>query len=240
MLEEKSGAFLSEENSHQDYSESGLPLSSASSSVSSFNQKQKAAIIFLGCVAIFAIFGAFWQFRNRLTQPFSYNGPVATTTTSILDLCNGEACRGTVTSLVDTDGDGLSDKDETEIYGTSPYIDDSDSDGIRDDEEVKNGTDPLCAQGKNCFNSETLLSASSTSGQTLKLSNVDKSQEETLNKILQGNGDAASIRSLMIEGGMNKEDLDKLNDEELLKIYQEVLTQQASSTTDQTTGLIEQ
>ena len=37
---------------------------------------------------------------------------------------------------VDTDGDGLTDDDETNIYGTDPNLADTDGDGLTDGEEV--------------------------------------------------------------------------------------------------------
>ncbi len=43
----------------------------------------------------------------------------------------------------DSDGDGLSDMDEINIYGTDPNHADSDLDGMTDGEEVENGSDPL-------------------------------------------------------------------------------------------------
>lgn len=45
--------------------------------------------------------------------------------------------------LVDTDGDGLTDSDEINIYGTNPFLADSDDDGLPDGREVTSGTDPL-------------------------------------------------------------------------------------------------
>src|SRR5262245_9876725 len=42
----------------------------------------------------------------------------------------------TTPSLVDTDGDGLSDIDETAIYGTSPVLRDTDGDGMSDYDEI--------------------------------------------------------------------------------------------------------
>ncbi len=49
----------------------------------------------------------------------------------------------TITAPVDTDGDGLSDADETNVYGTDPQMADSDLDGVNDDVELAYGTDPL-------------------------------------------------------------------------------------------------
>ena len=44
---------------------------------------------------------------------------------------------------MDTDGDGLYDGDEVNIYGTDPHLADTDGDGLNDDEEYDLGTDPL-------------------------------------------------------------------------------------------------
>lgn len=43
----------------------------------------------------------------------------------------------------DTDGDGLSDGDEVNIYHTNPLVADTDGDGIPDGVEILTGTDPL-------------------------------------------------------------------------------------------------
>lgn len=43
---------------------------------------------------------------------------------------------------VDTDGDGLSDRDEVEIYQTNPLEKDTDRDGVSDGDEVKRGDNP--------------------------------------------------------------------------------------------------
>ena len=45
---------------------------------------------------------------------------------------------------LDSDGDGLLDREEIEIYGTDPFNPDTDGDGLSDWEEIKiYGTDPL-------------------------------------------------------------------------------------------------
>src|SRR6185436_15952619 len=46
-------------------------------------------------------------------------------------------------AVADTDHDGLSDSDETAIYGTNPNKFDSDGDGMGDGAEILAGTDPL-------------------------------------------------------------------------------------------------
>jgi len=44
---------------------------------------------------------------------------------------------------IDSDGDGLSDWEEINIYGTDPYLADTDGDGVSDFLEILYGTDPL-------------------------------------------------------------------------------------------------
>lgn len=44
--------------------------------------------------------------------------------------------------IIDSDGDGLSDYEEINIYGTDPYNPDTDGDGMNDGDEVKAGRNP--------------------------------------------------------------------------------------------------
>ena len=44
---------------------------------------------------------------------------------------------------LDSDGDGLPDSEEIDIYGTNHSIADTDGDGLNDGDEVENGTNPL-------------------------------------------------------------------------------------------------
>ena len=56
-----------------------------------------------------------------------------------------EKILGTNPNLVDTDGDGLSDYEEVKIYHTDPLKADTDGDGYTDGAEVKGGYNPLGA-----------------------------------------------------------------------------------------------
>ncbi|MFA6017689.1 MAG: hypothetical protein WCT28_02020 [Patescibacteria group bacterium] len=49
---------------------------------------------------------------------------------------------GTSVTKVDTDGDGLGDKEEVEVYGTNPRKADTDGDGYLDGQEVSSGYNP--------------------------------------------------------------------------------------------------
>ena len=44
---------------------------------------------------------------------------------------------------MDSDGDGLSDYNETNVYGTDPFLTDTDGDGCSDGFEIANNFDPL-------------------------------------------------------------------------------------------------
>jgi hypothetical protein len=50
---------------------------------------------------------------------------------------------GTDPNLADTDLDGLSDGDEVNVHGTDPQNPDTDGDGFNDGDEIVAGTDPL-------------------------------------------------------------------------------------------------
>lgn len=54
-----------------------------------------------------------------------------------------EIAFGTNPLSEDTDGDGLSDYDEANIYKTNPLFSDTDYDGLDDDSEIRFGTDPF-------------------------------------------------------------------------------------------------
>ena len=57
----------------------------------------------------------------------------------------------------DLDGDGITNSDETTIYGTDPNNPDSDGDGINDGVEVASGSDPLdpCSPNTNALNCDS-------------------------------------------------------------------------------------
>jgi outer membrane protein OmpA-like peptidoglycan-associated protein len=68
--------------------------------------------------------------------------PVAQTTPSH-DSSRNQSTKVAKDTSADSDGDGLSDREEKEIYGTQPNHLDSDSGGLRDGDEVRRGADPL-------------------------------------------------------------------------------------------------
>lgn len=110
----------------------------------------------------------------------------------------------------DTDGDGISDVDELNLYFTSPYLEDSDSDGITDSEEIKNGTDPNCILGDRCFRT--------ASGEAKILEEAPKSQA-----ITSGNQVTPEfLRAFLKENNVEMPLYENLTDEELMAEYRKV------------------
>jgi len=110
----------------------------------SLSVEQKTGFVLLLVFGFLAAGIGFLQMRNNIYSPFV----VRTTasgfeSTSYLD----ESLR---LQQIDTDFDGLSDYDELEYFGTSPYLPDTDSDGFSDSLELENDTNPLCAEGESC------------------------------------------------------------------------------------------
>lgn len=200
----------------------------------SLPQPQKIAVIVLALLAILIFIFWIFQMRKQLTGPFDVgqdkiakNNPVATTTDS---------------RLQDTDGDGLSDYDEINVYYTSPYLEDSDSDGLTDSAEIKNETDPNCPQGQNCNALADNVAASSSTpsagGDNATITapevNADGIDSKLLQTALNGQIDAASLRQILISSGVDKSILDQISDEDLMKSYQETLNSQSDTSSVQT------
>lgn len=126
----------------------------------------------------------------------------------------------------DTDGDGLLDYDELNVYGTSPYIADSDSDGVSDGDEIKNNTNPNCPQGKDCsLASPALNSGMATTSANTNLQ-VNASQADAAG-LLAGESDVKALRQMLSDAGLDKKILDQISDEVLLNTYKDMI---ASST----------
>lgn len=74
----------------------------------------------------------------------AWNGDPASATAHVFHINTGAVDPAPVDpEPVDTDGDGLSDQDEADVYGTDPLSADTDGDGVSDGDEIATGTDPL-------------------------------------------------------------------------------------------------
>jgi len=120
----------------------------------------------------------------------------------------------------DTDGDGLSDYDEINLYHTSPYLKDSDGDGIDDKTEVLRGSDPNCPEGQNCFTSDAGSSSSS----------VPLLQTSISNPSINITPDY--IRQMMKQNGATDAQLSALSDADLMTEFNNYLAANPQAAAD--------
>jgi Bacterial TSP3 repeat len=186
---------------------------------------QKVAVISLSLVAVGILFVWFWQFNTRINSPFrASDAEIA----QAKKTAEQKAATELANKNKDTDKDGLTDIEETTIYKTSPYLEDTDGDGISDFEEVRLGKDPLCPEGSTCglINSQTALSTSTASSSLSSLTPAENVDQTLIIKALSGQGDAATMRQILIQGGANPEQIKLLSDDDLMTIYADVLKAQ--------------
>lgn len=179
-------------------------------------KEQKTGFVLLLAFALLTIGLGILQIRNTMYYKFALNSKVSSV---IQDQVN------TVDALRfrDTDRDGLSDFDELYVYGTSPYLPDTDSDGILDGEEVKKGSNPLCAQGEDCgMAPDEAILASLTS--TTIPADLQAPPTQSIVDLQTAITDPVQIRKLLLEsGGLKKELLDNITDDQLLLMVQEMM-----------------
>ncbi|OGF27763.1 hypothetical protein A2331_06680 [Candidatus Falkowbacteria bacterium RIFOXYB2_FULL_34_18] len=132
----------------------------------------------------------------------------------------------------DTDGDGLSDADELNIYKTSPYLEDSDSDGFSDFEEVNSNNDPNCPIGRICTTApikndlgQEFLNEMRDAEDLVNTVIEERPAQVDMGGILSGNSDAQTLRTSLINAGFDPEMLKQISDEDLLQAYKEILSE---------------
>lgn len=227
--------YKNSENNTEGFEEGRIPVHPAPLSK---GQKIAAGILAVFAVAVVGMWMV--QFKKSITGPLDYRaGTVGDNadTGGAAPPWQEENSEEALKSK-DTDGDGLSDWDELYFYKTSPYLEDSDSDGFTDKEEVDSDNDPNCPIGRDCYASSALNTgdANARNGK-----NNDNSLNNTLNQfgagnetprtdrggdleaILGGQLDAAALRQMLLDAGMDKKILDKISDDDLMKSYREML-----------------
>lgn len=129
----------------------------------------------------------------------------------------------------DTDGDGLTDYDETYVYKTSAYLKDSDSDGVDDRTEVTQGADPNCPKDKTCGTDAFAPALPDQAPATASASSTGDAmdvQQQISTQLLNPTPD--QIRALLLQSGMKQEQLQGIDDQTLQSLYQQSLLEAQS------------
>jgi hypothetical protein len=192
--------------------------------------EERAGQWFVIIVAMVALIGGSFYLWRTIAKPFQvvYSGP------RFLVGDEKEAAERARAQQTDTDGDGLSDFDETEIFFTSPYLADSDSDGQSDANEVKAGSDPNCLPGQQCAARNEDVGFAPTPGFAAEQGAVAAQELERLQSLLNEYADAtpAEVRVMLVDSGIPQAEVDSLDDEQVMAIF----TQSFTQLTEQTLG----
>lgn len=189
-------------------------------------QAQKVSLALLLFLGLSSLVLAFPYFSKKIGKPFVKNKDA-----NFLTLEQKENKKNAELKTQDTDSDGLNDFDELYIYKSSPYLGDTDSDGTPDGEEVRGGSDPNCPKGQDCLGLVT--SGDSTSPGTATAMTPPPADALNSLEILK-NLSTEEIRNLLIQSGVSKDVLQKVDDNSLRAIYEDALkTMSASGTPKQ-------
>lgn len=150
--------------------------------------------------------------RSSILRPYEYNG---SDVSGQLSYNLNQNFENTSLNSIDTDGDGLSDDEELNIYSTSPYLTDSDSDGVNDADEISFGSDPNCPSGNECGYEEV---ARINTENTQLPSNNSQS--------LSVNTTPSQLRDLLRSEGVSEEEINSLSDAEIMAVYYQTIEQQ--------------
>lgn len=175
---------------------------------SQLSLEQKTGFVLLLVFAITGLALGVLQIRNTLVAPFALDSTVPSTVKDLVNDIDAQRLR-------DTDHDGLSDYDELYVEGTSPYLYDTFSYGMSDKDVVAKGLARCANAGKNCMDESTTVGFT-----TSTVSTALESAPPDLNQILQ---DPKEIRKLLMETGMEKDTLDKINDNDLMILVAQLI-----------------
>jgi len=175
-------------------------------------ENPKATYTAIIILLIFAVIFGWWRITDVIKSPFVREQLVENVVQDsiITEMQDINSLRNK-----DTDGDGLSDYDESYVYGTSPYLEDTDSDGYSDKIEIATGNDPNCLAGQKC-----LASAGEVSNQA--------SADAGANPFNGGNPLNVSdeeLRQLLLDSGADPAVLSQVDDASLRQMYNKVIAE---------------
>lgn len=204
--------------------------------------EQKVSVVVLGFCGVLALALSLYHIRLTIISPFLTKKSAMVEAKKIIGLTQEEEIAKQ--QRLDTDGDSLSDWDETNIYHTNPNLRDSCGDGLSDNIRVASGKNLTCAGKANALDVSGLTGTIPTMGGMGSSGNLldffatntqpnAQASEPTLAR------DPTAIRAAL-KGKVDQAKLNQLTDAQLLQYYdmalaeQKQLEAQAASTTGQT------
>ncbi len=207
---------------------------------------QKVSAGVLAVCAVFTLALSVQRLHARVHDPFAISKTELREATEVVATIDVQGRELEESKRRDTDGDGLSDYDEENILGTSPYLADTDGDRVPDNVELALGESPNCARGEQCANSQLDTSTVRSrnlfegiqvedTGETF-FAEFQKGINERKAQVREQTGststeldpvlvrDPDEIRALLLESGDIDPDLiNQLTDDDLLQLYDEAL-----------------
>lgn len=179
------------------------------------SKEQKIGFSLLVVFAFLSVGLGTLQIRNTMYGPLSLNNkpPV-----NLKDQVN------TIDALRyrDTDHDGLSDFDELYIYGTSLYLYDTFSYGISDKEVIAKNL-PLCPKGQDCATPSVVSEAVAATDASTTAANLRAQLGAPPPDVTASLQNPATLRQMLINAGMDKATLQKVTDDQLRALADQVL-----------------
>ena len=208
-----------------------MPGTSVAERWRSLTREQQLSVGVLGVCGVIAIVFSIVRVRSAITRPFTT--PVQTLVDVKKLLGPSEEELLLQQKKTDTDGDGLSDYDESYTYKTSPYLKDSDSDGDPDNIEIAKRTDPNCPKGKTCATSVGGTEAPEPLQPSLDLPGTGAipAVPGTVIPLREPKAVRVWLKTL----GFSENDLASYTDAQILEAYDEATKAQAGQTATTTT-----
>jgi hypothetical protein len=192
-------------------------------------KEQKLALVLIGVLAGTALGFSVYRVKAMIREPFLVETSSLEDAKRLIGLSTEEQIAQQ--KRLDTDGDGLSNWDEENLYKTNPYLRDTCGDGLADNVRV------ITRRGLGCLQNRSdaldLSGVMATSSDIYDLPGQDQqvpgegadsqSNSLELQAVQQINQamlprDPAAIREVL-KDKIGQEELDKISDEELLLLY---------------------
>jgi hypothetical protein len=221
-------------------------------------KEQRLSVVLLGVCGLTAIGLSVYRVGSAITDPFLVDRTQLTKATDIIGQTPEE--KEALQKRTDTDGDGLSDWDEVNVYHTNPNLRDTCGDGIPDNVRVATGKNLHCQNQNADGGSPALFNAAATSSNeatgasalqqlypSINTNSVIGPDAAESGSSTLANPTASDLQQMLprdpaairaaLQGKVDQAKLDALSDQQLLQYYDEAIaiqSGQSSGLTDPT------